>query len=454
MKCSICGTEKKGDTINGGWKQKAEQIFCPSCWHKLYFVRSVTFPVASIVEGPGETAAERWKSFRAAMQACWQNSTQLANWAITEMAKRDVVRMPGMEKLPPSPPNKKTPNGEPSFYLYKEFQGHPLAVDLFKDIDTHAVVAILNNIQAKYKASRFDVIWKRDAALPTFKFPYPYPIGSKNWKAEWLSETELAPVIRVTLNKTPFAIRLRGGSGFRRQKETFAKLISGDAAACEMAIYRVRAAGNDNRIGIKAHNNGATVNYNVMVKLVMWLPKEIIKRDAKVLTVSTDKGSFLIASFGDSELWRINADHVRRWIAEYNARRHRLSEDLKAEIRTGGKDKFADLRERLARVQNDRLNSFVHESARQVSNYASRHKCSEVFLNDECRDYFPNFPWDDFRQKLREKISDENNIEFSLWSDRSEETTSDSEASPDGSEIAAKGAETTQNGKTDGRTTI
>lgn len=429
MKCSICGETRAGDKIGGGWKEKVGQVFCPDCWSKLYYVRSVTFPVASIVSGPelanpkkpNETeVAKRWNAFRAAMSVCWNQSTQLANWAITEMARRDTVRTPEMEKLPPSPPNKK---GKPSFYLYKKFEPKkPLAVDLFSELDSNSVVAILNTVQAKYKASRFNVIWLRDEALPTFKYPYPYPISSKGWKPRWLSETEKAPVVEVSLNKQRFAIRLRGGSGFRRQKESFAKLLSGDAVACEMAIYRSRASQNDNRIGLKTHTDGATVRYNYMVKLVMWLPKSIIKRNEKVLTVATDPESFIIASFGDSSpVWRVNADHVRRWIAEYDRRRHRLSDDLKAELRAGGRDRFADLRARLAKHQNDRLNSFIHETSRHVADYAKRNKCSEVSLNNKCRSYFTGFPWEAFKTHLMQKLN-EYNITFSLWSDRPEQT--------------------------------
>lgn len=191
MNCSTCSATKTGDKLTGGWKQNGNQVFCTSCWRQLYFVRSVVFPVASVIAGPGETKAENWKFFREALSACWKQSTQLANWAVTEMAKRDVVRIPSMAKLPPAPPNKKTSDGSPSFYLYKQFQSHPLATEVFPGLDTGSVVSILNTVQAKYKASRFDVIWKRDAALPTFRYPYPYPIPSQRWSPRWYSLFEL-----------------------------------------------------------------------------------------------------------------------------------------------------------------------------------------------------------------------------------------------------------------------
>lgn len=431
MKCSICPSKKDGEKLLGGWKRKGEQTFCPECWRKLYHIRAVTFPVASVVEGPGDNATERWKALRAALSNCWQNSTSLANWAVTELAKRDAVRLPDMEKLPKMPPNKK---GSPSSYLYKQFEANkPLAVECFPEMDTGSIIAILNTVQAKYKSERFDVIWRRERSLPTFRYPYPYPIPAQGWAPHWLSDTEKAACISVTLNRQRFTLRLRGGRGFRRQLASFAALIAGDAVGCEMAIYRVRAAQNDNRIGVKEKTDGATVHYNIMCKLVMWLPKEIVKREPKTLAIATDKASFLIASFDGSEVWRINADHVRQWIARYDTRRHRLSDDLKAELRGGGVDRFANLRAKLAKHQGDRLNTFIHQSARQTSNYALRNKCSEVFLNDDCREYLPAFPWDRFKTELATKLN-EANIKFTEWSDRQDKGGTSSEAKASGSE--------------------
>lgn len=421
MKCSICGTDKPGEKLSGGWKKKGEQIFCHTDWRKLYHIRAVTFPVA----GPAFNARENWPKLRTAIATCWQSATMLANWTVTEMAKADIVRMPDMEKLPKPPLSKK---GN-AFYLY------PHARKVCPGLDTNSVVSILNTVQANYKKRRFDVIWRGEASLQRFRYPYPYPVPAAAWSARWLSETERVPIVSVPLAGERWDIRLRGGKGFQRQLKSFAQLISGDAVPCEMALYRVRAAGNDNRIGIKDHANGATAHYNIMCKLVMWLPKPIVSREPKTLIISTNPNSFIIASFGDFELWRVNGDHVKRWIAEYDHRRHRLSEDLKAELRIGGKDRFADLRERLAKHQNDRLKSFIHTSARSVSDYANRHKCSDVYFNDECRTYLPDFPWHNFKTQLSTKL-DEHNIAFEEFSDRPKQEDPNTKDTTDSGETA------------------
>lgn len=443
LKC-LCGASRKGTKLGSGWKQKGSQVFCPDCWRKLYHIRAVTFPIASIVEGPGENIKERWKAFREAIGICWQDATQLANWAITELAKRDVVRTPEMEKLAPMPPNKK---GSPSSYLYKSFEpGKPLAVECFPRLDSAAIVAILNTVQAKYKAERFDAVWRRERSLPTFRYPMPYPLGSQDWKPSWLSETEKAPCITISLAKQKFKIRLRSGRGHKRQTRSFSALLAGDAVACEMAIYRKRAAQNDNRIGLKTKTDGATVRYDYMVKLVMWLPKEIVKREEKILTVTTDPASFIVASFGESELWRVNADHVKKWIREYDSRRHRLADDLKAELRSGGKDRFADLRLKLAKHQSDRIKSFTHEQARLITNYAARHKCTEVMLNDSCREYLPDFPWANFKTQLQAKLH-EHNIELSEWESGPEQVEAGGEDNPVGQEAGPSAEERTEGGE-------
>jgi hypothetical protein len=59
-------------------------------------LRAIAFPVI------GPVAAE-WVDFRKALTTMWEASTALANWAVTELAKADVIRRPGETKCPPMP---------------------------------------------------------------------------------------------------------------------------------------------------------------------------------------------------------------------------------------------------------------------------------------------------------------------------------------------------------------
>jgi len=106
-------------------------------------------------------------------------------------------------------------------------------------------------------------------------------------------------------------LRLRGGSEFRRQIESFALMLSGTAVRGELVIYPRQEA--------------------ITVKMVAWLPRPSLleraergfKRPAqsahatKTLSVSTCAEKLLSAAEG---AWVYNGNQLRRWIAEH--RRH------------------------------------------------------------------------------------------------------------------------------------
>jgi hypothetical protein len=74
----------------------AGAAYCPDCWGKRFRLRAVILPVAAPL-------GSDWPTLRTALAGCWHQSTALANWAVTELAKADVVRMPGDEHMPAMP---------------------------------------------------------------------------------------------------------------------------------------------------------------------------------------------------------------------------------------------------------------------------------------------------------------------------------------------------------------
>jgi len=374
-------------------------------------IKAITFRVA------GPIGCE-WKNLRETLDLCWQDSTRLANWAVTEMAKADVVRTPEMQKLPPTPANKK---GSP-FYLY------PFARQVCPTMDAQSVVAVLNTVQGNYKKRRRDVIWRGAISLPRYRFPFPYSIPAVSYKCEWLSDTEKAPVVKVRLRGVWFTLRLRAGPGFIRQIKEFAQIIDGTAKQCQLDIFREVANHSDNRIGARGHSapgGGESVHYNYVVKIVAKFPV-VERKFENTLEVTTAPDSFLVLQQFNKEIWRENADHVRKWIIEHQNRIHRLSEDLKFETRQG--KRYQQILDAMTRAKNkfhDRMLSFRHEAAAHVIGKAIRGRCKKILYKDAERSYFPSFQWFEFRETLRNKTQAAG-IEFceSEDSDKSQATLS------------------------------
>lgn len=429
MKCCICGIEPKSGKLGNGWKQKGNgQVFCPIHMKETHYIRSIEIPIASVVEGPGDDFG---KSFKNAFYAEGRKITRLANWARHELDRNDIEILPGMDKLPKCPSEKK---GGP-FYLYGTWCTHGPFRDGDHKVNPTTANCVFRQVMAKYKAKRFDVLIANSGQFESYKFPQPIPFHNKQWKAEWLGEdpSQRTPVISLSIGEDKYKVRLRGGKGFLRQKESFAKLISGEAIGGEMALYWKAANEGDRRFGIFVRRNTDNVFGNIMCKMVMWLPKDIVKRRPKVLTVTTDPESFLVASFGDSEVWRLNCDYYKRRTEAYYTQLHRLADDQKAERRFDKSSKMIAIRRDLiVNNFNNFKSSFIHERAREVANYAKRHNCSEVMYRDDVKSYLPTFAWFDLETKLKEKIEGEYGITFTKINDRSKQGSAKREVVPGG----------------------
>lgn len=400
LSCCECGTlHEAKPTVNDnprlprGWKKHDGHVYCAGCWSNRYALRSVVIPVASPVSCD-------WETFKAALATCWDQSTGLANWAVTELAKADVTRMPGDSCLPSMPP----------VYLY------PRARALFPLLPSKTLNAVLNNVQKRYCKSRLGVIWRSDTSLQRYRYPVPYPVPSQAWKARYGDGN--VPLIEMRLGNEPFTLRLRGGYPNRRQLQTFAKIVSGQAVKSELAIYRQRASLGDHRSVIEAREpgGGARVCYSVLAKLTCWVPRTVSHTEREgALEVRTASDSFLIANASGHQPWILNADHVRRWVASYRKRLHRLSEDTKYEKRwpKRARRQMADFRAALVERQRRRVDTFCHQAAAMLAGYAERIRVARMEYDDTDRSFVDEFPWYRFQQLLEAKLA-ARGIEFLL----------------------------------------
>jgi hypothetical protein len=404
LRCAATGKEVKvKPTPSGaprpprGWKRHGEQYYSPQGWQSLYLLRAITIPIV----GPhGET---NWPELREAMHAAWSQATSLSNWAISELSRRDVRRLPEMEKLPALDAKRA--------YLYPE------ARELFPGIPTNTVVSILNAVGGKYRKLRYDLIWRAAISLPSFRYPTPFPIHNQAWKAAWSEDERHAPLITANIGGRKLVLQLRGGVEFRRQLSAFGKIVSGEAVAGELAFY-------GRRVSESAHRNGLPVNGSqgeqrmqtrIMAKMVAWLPRaDAPKREKqKTITLCTCPTSLLLATIeGREDPWVLNADHARRWIAQETRAMQRLREDLKAESRRSPKREvmLSRMASRSAK-HNRRIDTLCHEASANLINFARRQRATHIIYDDSSKEYLPSFPWAKLLNYLTYK-ADEAQISF------------------------------------------
>jgi len=391
--CSLCRKPAKSkldvrgaERLPRGWKRQGEDLVCAECWNKLYLLRAVTFPVA----GPVDV---EWPELRKLLSAAWADSTRLANWAITELAKTDVIRDPASEKMPAMKP----------VYLY------PQARQICPGLAPQSVVSLLHAIEGKYRRSRYDLIWRGAVSLPRFRYPVPLPVHPQSWNPRWLSETERVPILSVRLQDRRVHLRLRGGAEYRRQLAAFGDMVSGAAVPTELSLYRQRVTESDHRPGIRgaAAAGKERIYYRIMAKLVAWLPRRATERVAeRQLRVSTAKDCFWLAELDGREPWLLFGDHVKRWIKGYANRLQRMAHDTKREKRwpkRAGRQ-MADARTRWVEKHHRRIDTWCHQATAALAQYAARQKVAAVRYDDNERSYLADFPWARLEGLLEQKL--------------------------------------------------
>jgi hypothetical protein len=448
--CSTCAkkqatkaTPKGKPRVPRGWKEHQGQAYCSDCWQARYRLRAITFPVAEVLDAT-------WQEFTQALAAAWGQSTRLANWAVNELAKADITRSAGDEKLA----------AMPAINLYQRWQDH-----YERGAWTGAAQsanAILRSVELKYRKRRLDVIWRSSAVLPRARYPQPYPVHCTAYEPAYQEyegrdgHKSRVPVVSVPLAGWRWLVRLRGGNERRRQLANFAQIVRGDAIRGELAIYRVRASTGNHRSSMadRTPGGGAHVSYRIMVKIVAWLPRQpefispysTIKispnGQRKQLLVSTGNNALLVALSPDHERpWFLHANHVRRWIKMHRWHLDRIANDMKLERRRPRREMIA-LQNRLDTLthrQHCRIDTFCHTAARQLANYAARQGVAEVIYSDAKQGYFTEFPYYRLRQLLQEKL-DEYGIELHIAQEETasavvvEEDTSAKNATTDSSD--------------------
>jgi hypothetical protein len=389
-----CGREQKtkpGKTVDlklpPGWKRYDGRIYCRDCLKKAFVLRAVTLPVGSVIEG-GE-----WKDFYAALRVGWRAATDVANWAVTELARADKPRTADQKKMAPMP---KVPD------IYHG------ALAVAPDLDPSSVVALLHAVQGKYRTARLKTIWFRKASHPVYRYPVPLPTHNQAWGC--IEGDGGRPCISVRVGGQRWTLSLITAKR-RRQLGAWRQILSGTAMQGELVLIGQEATGSDHRHAGKARKpgGGRGQSFRVMAKLVAWFPRRERGAQDGVLYLRTDAQSFWTYHIGtDGEVKHVKAEHLRRWQAQHRRHLQAMADDLKHEKRwPADVRRQANERQDLwVRKYKDRIDSWCHESTAMIAKFAERRNVATVVYDDTDQSFVDRFPWHKLREQLKYKLDE------------------------------------------------
>ena len=351
--------------------------------------RAITLPIVSPVDCD-------WKELREFCGDAWKQSTRMANYMVSEFAKADIVRTPGMEKLPPME--------------YKNW--YPVGRAFIPEMDTRSLCSLQNGLLGKYRKARFNMIWLGEESLPSFRYPYPYPFKGESLK--YLLNDQGQPIVSLRLGGKRIQVRLANGPEWHRQMDTYKRIASGEFKGCEASLIRRRASTGGHRNGTteKPAGGGNTVHYRVMLKIVYKRPpcEDLGRRGMWTIRTS---GRKFVESIGAGRPFNVNARHVKRWIILHEKDRQALSEDLKFEKRwpKANRRRMVEAGRKRCEKHHNRIDTWIHQITSILVNYADRNRFEAVRLDASDRSYFDLFPWSKFETVLQYKL-EERGIEF------------------------------------------
>lgn len=193
----------------------------------------------------------------------------------------------------------------------------------------------------------------------------------------------------------------------RYQSAGLRQILDGTAIPGALAIYQRPAHRGDHR------PEGAHAHTRVMLRIPVWLPRQVRQGTSGVLRVWTAADHFLVARGPDTATWTVNADHVRRWVMAYDRQRQRLEQDVAADRHRRPREHgMRDRLNELAIRHHSRLTTWAHTVSRQLIDHVVHRRFDSIVYDDAERRYVRSFPWDALRQRIQEK-AEEAGVTFS-----------------------------------------
>lgn len=342
-------------------------------------LRAVTVPVAAPVDMD-------WKKLDGLLKPAFEFSTDLANWAVHTLFKKDA---PNEHKTPDSVRLKSKTNVN-GCYLYGEAStGFPEWAER-SQYATRAATCVLRTVHKKYLNDRYNMMVRHDHSLTTYKFPYPFPIHNQDWSITF--DSSGSPVISVPLPSVgKVALRLKTGNEFRRQLGMLRQFVDGTAKKGEASLLR---------------NHKGTL----MVKMVGHFPVQERTDSTNVCFLHTDPNALLVAEINGRSVTVTNGDHLKRAhaVIRETASRHkrmlqRISEDKKREARMDREQRAALNRKVESRCnkQRNRMHTAVQQIAAQVARFCERQRVALIAYDDSIKNFLPGgFQWHALRTRM------------------------------------------------------
>lgn len=352
-------------------------------------VRAVTMPVECPV-----TCG--WGELNEALRTAFALSTDLANWAVHYLFRRDA---PGAATPDAVKPGKASEPGKA--YLYgaavKEFPDWAVRC---AGVASNAQ-CVFRAVHKKYLQDRFAVQVRHESSLLTYRFPYPFPVHNANWsvhlaKGPWPGE---APVVVLPLPGPGRAhLKLARGPEWGRQLAMLRQFIGGTAKKGEAAVLRDRKG-------------------RLLVKLVGHFPRKERGEAANVCFLHTDPNALLVAEVNGRSVTVTNADHLKRahavirgTHARHKAFLQRAREDKKREVRMdrAERSRLNAAVEARCDKQRRRIDTAVKQIAAQVARFLGRQRVGLVAYDDAVKSFLPDgFPWHALKTRVRQLFEGE-----------------------------------------------
>lgn len=393
---TVKATAKGNPRPPRGWKNIGGVYWCGECWKEQYAIRAITLPVT----GPLDC---EWPELRERLKAAFALSTELANWSVRRLMLNDVIRTPDMDKLP----------AMPKVYLYGE------AKDGFArwlEMPATSANAVLGQVEAKWRAKRYEVLWLNKDRPPAYTYPQPWPVTSQNWRfADTDQDGRLA--VSVTLPGGRTELLLAGGGQYARQLAGLRHLQAHPELCCELSLIEVKANEGDNRNGDSGRggSGGVRKRTRLMCKIVGWFPRDKGGATGELPVRSTDDAILVAVDIEGDRIWTYHADQVKRLHESHMRRLQRLADDRKAERRKperDGRDYRAMLAD-ISRRDRNRITTLCHEVSASVVQFARRRGYAAIRYDDTDHSFAPQFAWHKLRTMVEQKCR-RDGLEFKL----------------------------------------
>jgi hypothetical protein len=405
--CARCGKAQDSRRLPRGWKVIAGEVVCDACLKDGWCVRSVTLPVARVLgrQDAGPTSRpEPVEGFLRHFLPAWRMATDLANWAMQEIVRRDVRRTPDMETLPAYSarsmwgtfPRRLKRVGAPveqvgTLYDYWN-RNAPSEFRRAWDGAAGSASAVLKQVEDTWKHhsrfGRWAVLWKGEARPMVHRFPCAFPVRKQDWRGWWQDRPGgRAAAVSVTLPGGRYLLELDRSPELRGQLADFARLLSGEATPGDLKLVPVERGGR--LVGAK-------------VTLTGRFPRAA-RGEGPAAVIRTAPDALLVVEVEGRPPWVLYCDHLKRVVGQYETWLERSRVDLKHEKRwpAAKRRRWVRRREPAVARHRGRIDSENKQAARAAANYVLRQGCSAAVYNDSERSYLPSWPWAALRERIR-----------------------------------------------------